>query len=51
MAGSESLSWHPLVEDFVLVGQKLEKLGFVYHRGSVIVTELLASPNLSERLQ
>ncbi len=31
------LSWHPLLVDFVLVGQKLEQLGFTYHKGEVII--------------
>ena len=37
LAGDESLKWHPLVADFLLVGQRLEKLGFIYHRGGVII--------------
>jgi hypothetical protein len=28
LAGDESLNWHPLIADFILVGQKLESLGF-----------------------
>jgi len=40
MAGDESDRWHPLVEDFVLVAQKLEGLGFGYHRGNIIIAEL-----------
>jgi hypothetical protein len=36
LAGDKSLSWHSLIEDFILVGQKLEKLGFTYCRGRVI---------------
>lgn len=39
MAGRESLNWHPLVEDFVLVGQKLERLGFMYSKCGAIVIE------------
>lgn len=39
MAGGESLNWHPLVEDFLIVGRKLEKLGFVYSKGKVVVLE------------
>lgn len=34
---------NPLVADFVLVGQKLEKLGFVYYRDKVILAESLGS--------
>jgi hypothetical protein len=37
MAGDGSLSWHPLVADLILVGQRLERLGFVYSKGKVIV--------------
>ena len=37
LAGREPLSWHPLVEDFILVARKLEKLGFVYNKGNVII--------------
>jgi hypothetical protein len=39
LAGDESDGWHPLVEDFIVLGKKLEKLGFVYHKGEVIVIE------------
>jgi hypothetical protein len=39
MAGCESLAWHPLVEDFILVARKLEKLGFIYNRGKVVIIE------------
>lgn len=39
MAGGESLSWHPLIEDFVTLGRKLEQLGFIYGKGGVIVIE------------
>ncbi len=41
MAGDESLNWHPLVADFILVGQKLEQLGFTYSHGKVTVMPLL----------
>lgn len=37
MAGTESLSWHPFLADFILVGQKLEQLGFTHHKGRVIL--------------
>jgi len=39
MAGGGSVSWHPLVVDFLLVGQKLKKFGFVYNQGDVIIIE------------
>lgn len=31
--------WEPLVADFVNLGRKLEKLGFVYTQGKVLVLE------------
>jgi hypothetical protein len=39
MAGDKSDRWHPLVTDFILVGRKLERLGFIYHDGTVIITD------------
>lgn len=39
MAGDESLNWHPFLADFILVGQKLEQLGFTYFKGTVTVTD------------
>lgn len=39
LAGRESDGWHPLVEDFMLVGQRLERLGFVYNNGDVLIVE------------
>jgi hypothetical protein len=39
LAGHESDGWHPLVEDFILVGQKLEQLGFIYHKGRIVLVE------------
>jgi hypothetical protein len=39
LAGEESLNWHPLVSDFILLARKLEKLEFIYHRGSVIIVK------------
>jgi len=39
MAGRESLSWHPLIKDFIIVGWKLEQLGFVHSNSGVIVIE------------
>lgn len=36
MAGRKSLNWHPLIEDFLTVGRKLEGLGFIFDRGKVI---------------
>jgi len=40
MAGTKSRVWHPLLEDFILVGQKLEQLGFTYYNGKVNIVEL-----------
>jgi hypothetical protein len=39
LAGDESLNWHPVISDFILVARKLEKLGFVYGKGGVIIIE------------
>ena len=39
MAGCESGEWHPLVEDFILLGCKLEKLGSIYSNGRVTVSD------------
>ena len=41
MAGRESFNWHPFIEDFILIGRKLEKLGFTYCKGKVTVIDLL----------
>jgi hypothetical protein len=37
LVGDESLNWHSLIADFILVGQRLEKLGFTGHGESVII--------------
>jgi hypothetical protein len=39
LAGDESRVWHTHLEDFILVAQKLEGLGFIYNNGSVTVVE------------
>jgi hypothetical protein len=39
MAGHRSLTWHPLMTDLILLGQKLEGLGFVYSRGKTFIVE------------
>jgi hypothetical protein len=39
MAGDKSLNWRPLGTEFILLGQKLEKIGFIYDKGRVIVSE------------
>ena len=39
MAGYKSRARNPFIADFILVGQRLAKLGFIYHYGSVIVIE------------
>jgi hypothetical protein len=55
LAGDESLNWHPLVSDFILVGQKLEKLGSMYHKGYVMMVEPLeielANPHVLHGIQ
>jgi len=43
LAGDESLNWHPLISDFVLIGQKLQELGFIYSQGRVIVLNEIPS--------
>lgn len=37
LAGSKLLGWHRLLPDFMLLARKLEKLGFIYHRGGVMI--------------
>jgi hypothetical protein len=39
MAGCESGGGNTLLADFILFCQKLEKLGFTYHQGKVMVVE------------
>lgn len=39
MAGSTGSAGNPLVADFILVGRKLEKLGFIYYAGRVTIVE------------
>lgn len=39
LAGSTSRAGNPLLADFLLVGQKLEKLGFTYYKDKVIIIE------------
>ena len=39
MAGYLSDAGNPLLADFILVGQKLEQLGFTYYKGKVIIIE------------
>jgi hypothetical protein len=39
LAGDESAIWHTLLKDFLIVARKLEKLGFIYSAGSVIVND------------
>jgi hypothetical protein len=41
MAGGMDSAGNPLLADFILVGQKLEKLGFTYYKDKVTVTEPL----------
>jgi hypothetical protein len=40
LAGVAVRGSNPLLEDFVLVARKLERLGFVYGRGSVFILGL-----------
>jgi hypothetical protein len=39
MAGSTGSAGNPLLADFLLVAQRLEKLGFAYYKGSVMTVE------------
>lgn len=39
LAGCESHRWHPLVRDFIAIGQKLEQLGSTYYKGIVTVID------------
>lgn len=48
LAGHESGAGNPLIRDFLLRSQKLAKLGFVYHRDSVIVVQSLVEDTLSD---
>lgn len=38
LAGSTGSGGNPLLADFLIVGQKLEKLGFTYYKGRVTIT-------------
>lgn len=40
MAGSTGSVGNPLLADFVVVGRRLEKLGFIYSRGKVMTIGL-----------
>ena len=37
MTGCESTGGNTLLDDFILVGRKLEELGFTYYEGKVTV--------------
>lgn len=39
MAGQNPSVLNPLVADFILIGQKLERLGFIYNKGDVVIFE------------
>jgi|GEM_PF-2722695 len=39
LAGDESLNWHPLVENFIIVGKRVEELGFRCYTSRVTITE------------
>ena len=39
LAGSTGSVGNPLIADFILVGQRLEKLGFTYYKGKVTIVE------------
>jgi hypothetical protein len=46
MAGSESGAGNPLIKDLIVFGQKLEKIGFIYNHGSVVIIEALEYRNV-----
>lgn len=39
LAGYTSLSWNTLLNDCILVAEKLEQLGFAYYKGKVTIVE------------
>jgi hypothetical protein len=45
LAGCESDAGNPSVRDFVLLGQKLAQLGFMYQRKEVFVVESMGRIN------
>ena len=40
LAGDESRVGNPFFSDFLLVGRRLEELGFTYYNGTVTIIEL-----------
>ena len=41
MAGSKPRASNPLLSGFILVGRRLEQLGFIYHKGVVMIIDPL----------
>ena len=37
MAGDESSAGNPLLVDFILIGRRLERLGFSYYKNRVVI--------------
>jgi hypothetical protein len=43
MAGDEPHGSNPLLADFIVIGQKLELLGFNYSKGGVVLVDISRS--------
>lgn len=41
LAGDESGAGNPLLADFILTGQRLERLGFTYYKDAVLLIDTL----------
>ena len=39
LAGYRGSAGNPILADFILVAQKLEQLGFTYHKGKVVIRD------------
>ena len=39
LAGDESLNWHPLIRDFLIVAHKLDEIGFQYIDERVVLVQ------------
>jgi trans-2-enoyl-CoA reductase len=44
VAGETAAIWHQLLEDYTLVAEKLEQLGFTYYGDTVTVSEYSVEP-------
>jgi hypothetical protein len=50
LAGMTAYTWHTILLDFILVAQKLEQLGFMYHHKKVVVVEHTIASALDSKL-